>query len=297
MSNKFRFFLPFFACFSLLSGCDGGDAGGGVPIVTEAWRLGGFEAPESVAYNPAMEVFYVSNINGNPVEKDGNGYISTVTNAGVLLERKWLDGLNAPKGMAVADDTLLVADIDELLAINLSDRSITRFAAPGARFLNDVAIDAKGRVYVSDTMDDAIYRLEDGNLSLWLKSPELEAPNGLLAESSRLVVAAWGVMTEGFATDTPGHLKTVSLADKSLSSLGSGEPIGNLDGVEADVFGRYLATDWMAGKLYRISSGGEATLLLGLDQGSADLEFLPGENLAVIPMMLNGTLVAYHLGG
>ena len=297
MSNKFRFFLPFFACFPLLDGCDGGGAGGGVPIVTEAWRLGGFEAPESVAYNPVTEVFYVSNINGNPVEKDGNGYISTVTSAGVLLERKWLDGLNAPKGMAVTDDTLLVADIDELLVINLSDRSITRFTAPEARFLNDVAIDAKGRVYVSDTMDDAIYRLEDGNLSLWLKSPELEAPNGLLAESSRLVVAAWGVMTEGFATNTPGHLKTVSLADKSLSSLGSGDPIGNLDGVEADVFGHYLATDWMVGKLYRISSGGEATLLLGLDQGSADLEFLPRENLAVIPMMLNGTIVAYHLGG
>ena len=297
MSNKFRFFLPFIACFSLLGGCDGGDAGGGVPIVTEAWRLEGFEQPESVVYEPTTEIFYVSNINGNPTEKDGNGYISTVTKDGVLLERKWLDGLNAPKGMMVAGGTLLVTDIDELLAINLGDRAITRFTAPESLFLNDVTIDSKGRVYVSDTMDDAIYRLEEGCFDMWLKSAELEAPNGLLAEPSRLVVGAWGVMTEGFATDTPGHLKTVSLADKSLSSLGRGEPIGNLDGVEADVFGRYLATDWMAGKLYRISSGGEATLLLGLDQGSADLEFLPGENLAVIPMMLNGTLVAYHLGG
>lgn len=297
MSNKFRFSLLFLACFALLGGCDGGDAGGGVPIVTEAWRLEGFEQPESVVYDPATEIFYVSNINGKPGEKDGNGYISTVTKDGVLLERKWLDGLNAPKGMAVADDTLLVADIGELLAIKLSDRSVTRFAAPGARFLNDVTIDAKGRVYVSDMMDDAIYRLDEGRFDMWLKSPELESPNGLLAEPSRLVVGTWGVMTEGFATATPGHLKTVSLADKSVSSLGSGAPIGNLDGVEADVFGRYLATDWMAGKLYRISPGGEAKLLLKLDQGSADHEFLPSENLVVIPMMLNGTLVAYHLGG
>ena len=296
MSNKFRFFLPFLACFSLLGGCDGGDAGGGVPIVTEAWRLGGFEQPESVVYEPITEIFYVSNINGNPTEKDGNGYISTVTKDGVLLERKWLDGLNAPKGMIVAGGTLVVTDIDELLAINLDDRAITRFTAPESLFLNDVTIDSKGRVYVSDTMDDAIYRLEEGRFDMWLKSAGLEAPNGLLAEPSRLVVGAWGVMTEGFATDTPGHLKTVSLADKSLSSLGSGDPIGNLDGVEADVFGRYLATDWMAGKLYRISSGGEATLLLGLDQGSADLEFLPVENLVVIPMMIEGQVVAYKLG-
>ncbi len=296
MSNKFRFFLPFLACFSLLGGCDGGDAGGGVPIVTEAWRLEGFKQPESVVYEPITEIFYVSNINGNPTEKDGNGYISTVTKDGVLLERKWLDGLNAPKGMIVAGGTLVVTDIDELLAINLDDRAITRFTAPESLFLNDVTIDSKGRVYVSDTMDNAIYRLEEGRFDMWLKSAELEAPNGLLAEPSRLVVGAWGVMTEGFATNTPGHLKTVSLADKSLSSLGSGDPIGNLDGVEADVFGRYLATDWMAGKLYRISSGGEATLLLGLDQGSADLEFLPVENLVVITMMIEGQVVAYKLG-
>lgn len=297
MSNKFRFFLPLLACFILLGGCDGGDTGGHVPIVTEVWRLDGFEGPESVVYDSTEEVFYVSNINGNPTEKDGSGYISTVTKDGVLLERKWLDGLNAPKGMAVGGGTLLVADIDELLAIKLSDRSITRFVAPGAKFLNDVTVDAKGRVYVSDMMDDAVYRLEDGSFDLWLKSPELEAPNGLLAEPSRIVVGAWGVMTEGFATETPGHLKTISLADQSISSLGSGDPIGNIDGLEADVFGRYLATDWMSGKLYRILPSGEARLLLELDQGSADHTFVWDDNLVVIPMMLSGTLVAYNLEG
>lgn len=297
MSNKFRFFLPLLACFILLGGCDGGDTGGHVPILTEAWRLDGFEGPESVVYDSTEEVFYVSNINGNPTEKDGSGYISTVTKDGVLLERKWLDGLNAPKGMAVGGGTLLVADIDELLAIKLSDRSITRFVAPGAKFLNDVTVDAKGRVYVSDMMDDAVYRLEDGSFDLWLKSPELEAPNGLLAEPSRIVVGAWGVMTEGFATETPGHLKTISLADQSISSLGSGDPIGNIDGLEADVFGRYLATDWMSGKLYRILPSGEARLLLELDQGSADHTFVWDDNLVVIPMMLSGTLVAYNLEG
>ncbi len=297
MSNKFRFFLPFLACFALLGGCDNGESGGHVPIVTEVWRLDGFDQPESVVYDSASEIFYVSNINGNPGEKDGNGYISTVTKDGVLLERKWLDGLNAPKGMAVVDGTLLVADIDELLAIKMGDSSITRFVAPGAKFLNDVTIDSKGRVYVSDMMDDAIYRLEDGSLDLWLKSPELESPNGILAEPSRLVVGGWGVMTEGFAAATPGHLKAISLADKNISSLGSGAPIGNIDGLEADVFGRYLATDWMAGKLYRVLPDGEAVLLLELDQGSADHTFVWDDNLVVIPMMLNGTVVAYDLEG
>ena len=95
----------------------------------------------------------------------------------------------------------------------------------------------------------------------------------------------------------PGYLKTISLADQSISSLGSGDPIGNIDGLEADVFGRYLATDWMSGKLYRILPGGGARLLLELDQGSADHTFVWDDNLVVIPMMLSGTLVAYNLEG
>jgi sugar lactone lactonase YvrE len=80
-------------------------------------------------------------------------------------------------------------------------------------------------------------------------------------------MGAWGVMTEGFSTRVPGHLKTISLRDKKIKSLGSGAPAGNLDGVEADGHDAYFVTDWMAGKLYRIHPGGEADLLLPLGQG------------------------------
>ena len=34
------------------------------------------KTPESVRYDADLDVFFVSNINGNPSEKDGNGFIA-----------------------------------------------------------------------------------------------------------------------------------------------------------------------------------------------------------------------------
>jgi sugar lactone lactonase YvrE len=179
--------------------------------------------------------------------------------------------------------------------VDLADKSTTRYEAPQARFLNDVTVDAAGNVYVSDMMDDAIYRLTGDSFGLWLRDEALEAPNGLLAEDGRIVVGSWGVITEGFATEAPGHLKTVSIAERSVASLGDGTPVGNLDGVEADGRGNYFVTDWMAGALLQVAPSGEAVLLLDLDQGSADHEYVAGEGLIVIPMMNDGKLVAYRV--
>ena len=46
-----------------------------------ATKLGettGLKTPESVRYDPELDVFYVSNINGNPSQHDGNGFIAVV---------------------------------------------------------------------------------------------------------------------------------------------------------------------------------------------------------------------------
>jgi hypothetical protein len=39
----------------------------------------GLAIPESVLYDAAADVYLVSNINGSPLEKDNNGYISIFT--------------------------------------------------------------------------------------------------------------------------------------------------------------------------------------------------------------------------
>lgn len=262
----------------------------------QVWEATGFKGPESAIYDGGRGILYVSNVNGGPGDKDGNGFISRLGIDGKVLEESWVTGLDGPKGMALYRDRLYVSDIDRLVEIDVNTGTIVGdYAAPGSKFLNDVAVDQSGRVYVSDMMDDAIYRLDRGTFALWLKDEKLEAPNGLLVDGDRLLVAAWGVMTDGWATKTPGHLKSVSLSSKAISSLGSGAAVGNLDGLESDGRGSFLVTDWMAGGLYLIAPSGEADLLLDLNQGSADLEYLAAQGLAIVPMMMDGKVTAYKI--
>jgi hypothetical protein len=176
-----------------------------------------------------------------------------------------------------------------------SGKIMAAHEAPGATFLNDVTAHEDGRVFVSDMMENQIWKLEGDQFELWLEDAALENPNGLLAEPDRLVVAAWGKPKEDFSTDVPGHLKAVDYQSKAITSIGQGEPIGNLDGVEPDGQGGYLATDWFSGALYRIGADGKAEMLLDLKQGSADHEVVEDESLAIVPMMLDGTVAAYKV--
>ena len=259
------------------------------------WETLGFNNPESVIYDPSNDVLFVSNVNGSPTEKDGNGYISKVLLDGTILSKKWVIGLNAPKGLAIYEDTLYVADIDTLVAIDIASGTISNsYQVDDAKFLNDVAANNDGRIFVTDMVLNRIHCLCDGQFNIWLESPELENPNGLHAEGDHLILAAWGVMTEGFATEVPGHLKSISISDKSITSLG-GAPIGNLDGVESDGKDGYYVTDWMDGKLYQINKAGEATLLLELEQGMADHEVILEKNLIILPMMNNDKVLAYKI--
>ncbi len=260
------------------------------------WERSGFMTPESVVYDAKRNIVFVSNINGQPNDKDGNGYISILRPDGTVIKSKWVDGMSAPKGMVISGDKLYVSDIDQLIEIEMDRGRISnRWKAEGAIFLNDTAIDGSGQVYVSDMLADTIYRLADGKLSAWVKNPALESPNGLMVEGDRLLVGSWGLRTEGFATSVVGHMKTISLESGEISSLGNGTPVGNLDGLEPDGKGAYLVTDWMSGGLYRIQSSGAAELLLDLNQGSADHEFIEKKRLVIIPMMMDDKIVAYEV--
>jgi len=262
--------------------------------LNKIWEIDGFKNPESVIYDKTTNALYVSNVNGSAIEKDGDGFISKVSLEGEILELRWLTGLNAPKGLAIYDNKLYTADIDTLIEIDITEAIITnRYNVSDAKFLNDVAASKDGKIFVSDMMMNRIHCLYDGNFEIWLETTDLESPNGLLVENDRLLVGSWGVMTEGFATETAGHLKAVSFNDKSINSIGDGSPVGNLDGVERDIDGDYYVTDWMAGKLLHIEADGEVEVLLTLVQGMADHEYINGKDLIILPMMKTNKLIAY----
>ena len=93
----------------------------------------------------------------------------------------------------MAGDTLYVTDIDRLVAIDVESGEISgTWPAEGAKFLNDPAVDADGRVFVSDMVTNRIYVLDGDSLSVWLEDEGLTHPNGLAVQDGKLIVAAWG---------------------------------------------------------------------------------------------------------
>src|SRR5919197_5755662 len=273
------------------------------------------KTPESVIYEPNENVLFVSNIDGLPDRKDKQGFISKVSPLnGSIIELNWVTGLDAPKGMTLINSSnsklLYVSDITDLIEIDINNKKIiNRYNAPGSAFLNDVASDNQGHIYVSDTVTNIIYRLDTKNLGnssnnnaslqVWLQSPELNGPNGLYVDNTnnKLIVVLFGAFSK-----PGGSIKVVDLQNRTMSSLGkegTAVPIGGLDGIEADTTGRhYYVTDNTAGKLYVVNSNGTGYETLDLQkQGTADLGTILDQNMIIIPMIQDNKLEAYRIIG
>jgi sugar lactone lactonase YvrE len=246
------------------------------------------QVPEAVTYDPQRNVMYVSNINGKPLDKDGNGYISIVKLDGNIDNLKWVTGLNAPKGSALDGKNLYVTDIDALVQIDIeTGKIIERYSSEEAVFLNDVAIDETGNVYVSDYsgQNSAIYKLSGSEFSIWMKGDDIDRPNGLMLRGNKLLVGNSG----------DGKIKSVDLKDKTvrvIATVGSG-----IDGLRMDDEDNFIVSDW-AGNTSYVSKDGTITSLINTTEqkiNSADIEFIKKMNLLIIPTFFDNRLVAYQL--
>ena len=265
-------------------------------IVWETEKI--FELPESVIYDSKNEVLYVSNITDHPFKKDGTGYISKIGLDGSIIKKKWINKLNAPKGLTISNDKLYIADVDELVEVDIeSGKIINKYKGYGSVCMNDVTADKYGNVYVGDTYNDTIYRLNQfGQLPAWFYSPGL-APNGIHIdnEEGNLIVGSWGAVMEGWGTpELKGSLKSINIHTKKIKDLGK-KPIGNLDGIESDGKGAYFVTDWTGAKLYRIKKNGKFKVIAEVGKGAADHEVILDKNLVIIPIMAEGKVIALEV--
>ena len=246
------------------------------------------KTPESVIFDEENDVLYVSNINGKPSQKNGKGFISKVGLDGKITELKWTTGLNAPKGSAIFNSKLYIADIDQLVEIDIKKGKILKkYKVTNAIFLNDVAVDTSGNVYISDmsSQNSCIYRFDGKDIPVWLKGKDISSPNGLFTEEDRLIVGNSG----------DGKLKAVNFEDKSIrviADIGSG-----IDGIAKNETGNYIISDWM-GKTSLIDKNGNVIELLNttnLGINSADLTYIKNKNLVLIPTFSDNRIVAYRL--
>ncbi len=250
--------------------------------------------PESVYVDTVSRLVFVSNVDGTPDGKDGKGHISLLNLEGKTLNANWIEGFNAPKGMRSYNNNLYVADIDEVVKIDINKgKVLKRIKVPGAKLLNDVAIDKKGVVYVSDTFNSAIYKINGNKVTTFISGDKWESPNGLLIKNHLMFVTSWGLTTD-WSTKVPGRLYVINLITKEMKYI-TKTPVGNLDGLEFDQDGNFIVSDWVNGKIFRITHDGKVTTLFKGEKGLADIGYDRLSNQVFIPYMLSNKVFSLKI--
>ena len=235
--------------------------------------------PESVL--PFGNVLYVSLIDGQPWDADGKGGVAKIKTDGKVINKYWVHGLNAPKGMAKVGNRLYVADISEVAVIDIATgKIIKKIKVDGAEGLNDVTATSTGVVFVSDSKKVTIWRIEKDKPSLYLEN--MQGVNGLRAVKNELYIASGKSFVKADM-----NKKVTPVA--TLPEGGDGvEPVGN---------GDFIATAW-GGWIYYVTAGGKVETMLDLTaqkKNTADIGYDAVKRIVYIPTFFGKTVAAYKL--
>lgn len=259
----------------------------------------GFVHPESVIYAEDSTFFYISNIGTDESDEHPNGFISKVSVEGKIVELKWVDSIQSPKGQCLANGNYYVSALDELLEIDVNSGTISnRYTTPEVTFLNDVTADQWGNIYVSGMRENAIYRLDTtGNFSLWFQNDSLHHPNGLLAVNDKLFIGGWGNMDQDEPNiDSVGHLMVIDTHVKTLQYITEGRP-GKLDGIQlANATGKQLiVSSWKAGEIFLMDEEGNVEKITDTPTSVGDILYDYSKNLIIAPLNFQHRVEAFHL--
>ena len=251
--------------------------------LTQVWATEAtIPVPESVFYSATDKILYVAQIDGKPGEKDGKGAIGKVGLDGKIIELNWVTGLHAPKGMGKLGSKFYVADVTDIVEIDLkSGKILKKYPVEGSKFLNDLTIDAKGNIYVSDSDMHKVHVLKDGKVTTYYET--LTRPNGLLAVGSDLLILDSGSLIKLDASKKPTVL--AEGMDKST------------DGIEQVKPGEYIVSCW-AGAVYYVKSDGSKELILDTrpqTSNTADIGYDPIKKIVYVPTFFKNSVVAYQL--
>ena len=260
----------------------------------------GLQTPECVLWDPEQDVYFVSNINGDPTAADKNGFISKVGPDGKVLELKWIDGskkgveLSAPKGMVVAGKILFVADLDTVRMFDRkSGKPKGKIGVKDSVFLNALTISPDGKkLYVSDsavkmdngkfagTGSDAIYGIDLKKKSVkpLIQDKNLHWPNGVLADDSGVWVVTLGG-NELIHVSYKGELGSVTKLPK-----------GGLDGIVKLGDTSLLVSSWEGSAIYRGLPGGEFAEVVSGVTTPAAIGFDSKRNAVLIPVFMGNAV-------
>jgi len=194
--------------------------------------------PESVLYDPVSNSLYVSSM--------AAGSVVRLSTDGKLIKNDWVTGLTSNKGSAIFNGLFYTAETSTVAVIDIEKASIIKhIPVEGAQMLNDLAVDSKGIVYVSDSRGAKVYRIEGDKPSIYLEN--LQGVNGLLPVNTDLYV-----LTSTSALKVDNNKKVTTIADGFESGL---------DGIVMVAENEFIVSIYK-GILFYINADGSRQLLL-----------------------------------
>jgi len=241
------------------------------------------KTPESVLFDQARNQIYVSNINGQPTDKDNNGFISILNRDGSIKNLEWVSGMDAPKGMALVDSLLYVTDIDRIHIINVNKNEIIKtIPVEGASFLNDMAAISANQIVISDMVNNHLLVFDGKTVSVWLDDELLQSPNGLAFYKGILYVG------------TKDNLLKVDPSVKKLKKYI--EETGPIDGLIPISANKFVISDW-SGRVLIAQTDSKTVLQNTAEKNiqAADLGFIREDKIILIPTFFDNRVVARKL--
>lgn len=257
------------------------------------------QSPYSFVHDPLDKGYFISSVNGEAENADNNGFITKLDPNGKLLNLKFIQGgkddvtLHAPKGMAVAEHVLYVADLDTLRGfdtttgkpvLTLTIRSSTASQSePPQASLSDVTFDGKGHLYCSDQKANTIYRVDPAaqTFSVLVTDRALAGPSGLVVhpKSGQIIAVSWdkGKISE----ISPDGVVTELFSNGFFSNR-----FQNLRGVDFDRWGNMYVSDFTTGKVWRMSWDKRFQVIAEFLPSPGDLSIDRANNLILVPFEL-----------
>jgi len=253
------------------------------------------QTPYSFVSSSLGKEYFISSVNGDPQSADNNGFITKLDASGKLVNLKFIQGgtdgitLNAPKGMALVEQTLYIADLDTLRAFDtVSGKSVASTSmatAPGQVpvSLTDVAYDGAGLLYCSDQRGNRIYRVElpSRKVTLLVADPALAGPAGLAVhpKSGQLIAVSWE-KGKIFSITPEGTVSEIF-----SNGFFSGR-FANLRGVDFDRWGNMYVSDFTTGKVWRMTWDKRFQVIAEYLPSPGDLSIDRTNNLILVPYEL-----------
>lgn len=237
-----------------------------------------FRDPESIVFDEKRQCYYISNMDkSTPVEELLTDPISMMSFDGKNIEVNWMTVFSTPTGLLLHGDQLYVVERNGIAIVDIDNKNvIQRIAIPNTGYLNDLTIDQKGRIFVTDSEKGQIFCIENGESSLWYQTSSNGGLNGILSDGKNLI----------FGDNGDHTLKRIKIKNKKVKNITVlGE--GNIDGIQKLKKNTYLVSHFL-GNLYHIQKKGRVQEIFNSRDKNlfiADFTYLPRFHMLAIPSL------------